>query len=1397
MASSSTNLAPRAYSIPPLTAKNYSTWSIKIEMLLIRSELWSVVDGSEVCPPASEAEGYANWTLKDSKARSDILLHCGEKQLITLRPLTTSKAVWDKIKLLYEKSNKASQVHLHKQLCRMTMTDSDDVSTFLESWQAILQEAAISGCTFTEAQQVNLLLGALPDSWGAFVTTQGGITDLTFTNLLSNILQQDSINMSRNEQPKSSAFYAKGKFQKTRQFQSTQSKFRKPYLNNTSSNKTQSTQIIICHYCGKPGHKAPECRKKQRDLGTSKYHTNNLSTLELFSAEIKSDTGTPQAWYLDSGASQHMSPLLNLFQKYKVLDSPKTILLGDNSSQQAEGYGSVILQLTNGQLLSLHDVLYVPGLAKNLISVIQLINTGNTIVIFTKEQCIIKSKSPNSKNNLVIKIRKDGNLFSLGEGMVNPVPSYVATTSSKLDLSTKWHNRLGHLNIRSLATMQSHNLVIGLPQLQWKLPLCTGCVYGKHHRFPYPTDFATRATEVLALVHTDLCGPMKTPSLGGATYFLIFIDDYSRYTYVYFLKKKSGVFHQFTQYKALVENHTDKKILILRSDNGGEFTSNSFNKFCEENGIQRHFTNPYNPAQNGVSERKNRTLVESARSMIQTAQLSNAYWAEAIQTACYLQNCSFTSSIQDSTPHELWTGLKPDLTHLRIFGCSAYSQIPDNKRAKLDTKALKCIFVGYGQPLGVKGYRLYHPDSKKLFFSRDVIFHEDQILSGTTNEEPDSAQSQSELNSDPVYLILDKPQPFNMADQPNEQHDNEDHDNSDFQVPTPSLPQTLPTSIVSPKSTSTSPTPAHQINMSPHLRAHLRQNSSPSKSTIRKSERANKGTWKSTKFHDEAAYAYFTEVADPSSVSEALSSTDASHWRQAMESEYSSLMKNKTWILVDPPPQKSIVSTKWIFRRKYNSDGTIARYKARFVARGFSQQPGLDYSETFSPVIKITSLRLLLALATIYDYHVHQMDVTTAFLNGILQEDIYITQPESFVIPGNENKVCHLLKSLYGLKQAPRVWYDLFDKFLLSQGFLRCSSDNNVYIKRSTSTFLFLGLYVDDLILISSDLKYLTLHKAIFAQRFSMIDNNEIQYLLGIQLRRDRQAHTLILSQDKYIADILNKFKMDSCKPISTPLEAGIRFSKTQAENLTPDQASYMSSVPYAQALGSLQYLVTCTRPDLAFSVHHLAQFMAHPGPPHWTALKRIFRYLQHTNASGLIYRRPTTKTTNNLLCGWSDADWAGDIDTRRSTSGYYFQLQGATISWQSKKQPVVALSSTEAEYISAATATKELLWLQSILSELGYPVQLPSVLYCDNQSCISLTKNPKFHERSKHIDIKYHFLREKVDSKLLQLEFTPTSEMWADVLTKSLSKSKHEACIQAQGLTGGGVYKSSPNIAA
>ncbi|MCO5601917.1 hypothetical protein L7F22_056043 [Adiantum nelumboides] len=369
---------------------------------------------------------------------------------------------------------------------------------------------------------------------------------------------------------------------------------------------------------------------------------------------------------------------------------------------------------------------------------------------------------------------------------------------------------------------------------------------------------------------------------------------------------------------------------------------------------------------------------------------------------------------------------------------------------------------------------------------------------------------------------------------------------------------------------------------------------------------------------------------------EALSGPEASSWRQAMDSKYQSLMANGTWQLVPAPPNRKLVTCKWLLRKKFHADGSVSRYKAQLVARGFTQIPGMDYSETFSPVLRITSFRVLIAIAALFGFLLHQMDVRTAFLNGDLQEEIYMSQPDGgYTSLQHPDYVCRLLKALYGLKQSPRQWYLCFHQCMISLGYTRFQSDANVYNHHSTNVLLFLAIYVDDILILSNSQYAIDKAKGELQASFSMIDMGTLHYCLGIQ------------------------------------------------------------SFPFANILGGIRYLVTCTRPDICFATNLLSRYMKAPSLQHIQHLKRLMRYLQHTKDYGICFYA-THPLPTPFLFGCSDADWGGDQETLQSTSGFVYLLARGSISWQSKKQDRVTLSSTEAEYVAMTLALKEGIWLNT-----------------------------------------------------------------------------------------------------
>lgn len=671
-------------------------------------------------------------------------------------------------------------------------------------------------------------------------------------------------------------------------------------------------------------------------------------------------------------------------------------------------------------------------------------------------------------------------------------------------------------------------------------------------------------------------------------------------------------------------------------------------------------------------------------------------------TTVDLINLSPSAPLNGDVPNRFWTCKDVSYNHLKVFGCKAFVHVPKDERSKLDSKSKECIFLGYGNE--EFGYRLWDPVEKKIIRSRDVVFFEDQNI---------------EYVQKGVKPIISREHPINLDPIPPLENYREDEieDIGDAENEPP---------IINGPNEEVTYGNRNDGDNEDMVEDYEDEEQVPQ---VRRSFRIPKPQTK----YPATEFVLLIDGGEPESYEEAMMDNYKEEWLKAMQEELQSLHENLTYKLVVLPKGKRALKNKWMYKLKTEENNSRPRYKARLVVKGFSQKKGIDFEEIFSPVVKMSSIRVVLGLAASLDLEVEQLDVKTAFLHGDLEEEIYMDQPEGFKVKGKENLVCQLKKSLYGLKQAPRQWYKKFDSFMIDHGYQRTNSDHCVFVKRfDDGEFIILLLYVDDMLIVGQNSEKISKLKPEMKKYFAMKDLGPAKHILGMSIRRDRKEHKLWLSQEKYIEKVLERFHMESAKPVATPLASHFCLSSKQSPTSEIEKQE-MNKVPYSSAVGSLMHAMVCTRADITHAVGVVSRFLANPGKEHWNVVKWILRYLRGTSKTSLCFgsRKPE-------LIGYTYADMAGDIDSRKSTSGFLITYSGGVVSWQSKLQKCVALSTTETEFIATTETCKEILWMKRLLHELGQEQQ-KYIVHCNSQSTIHLSKNSSFHSRSKHIDVRYH----------------------------------------------------------
>ncbi|KAJ9544841.1 hypothetical protein OSB04_024548 [Centaurea solstitialis] len=1188
----------------------------------------------------------------------------------------------------------------------------------------------------------------------------------------------------------------------------------------------------------KPGNKAPP-KPSRKDKGKNKLVTPESEVAS------SSRTNDGHVWYMDSGCSKHMTGrkelLANFKQKYGG-----NVRFGNKLSAPIMGYGDIL-----HHKITINKVAYVEGLSHNLLSIGKFCDK-KLEVNFRETRCCVRTYDGQE----LIEGTRRSNLYTVNFWKQRPFTEVCLLSKATFNQNVLWHRRLSHLNYATINQLAKTGLVTGLPSLRFtKEQLCSACEMGKIKKSSHKLKVEHNTSKPLQLLHMDLCGPMRVQSINGRKYVLVIVDDFSRYTWVNFLRSKDGASDIIISFIRNVQVRLQLPVQVIRTDNGTEFKNRKLDSFLDSVGITHTFSAARTPQQNGVVERKNRTLVEAARTMLTFSKLPLHFWAEAVASACFTKNRSLITK--------------------RVFGCECYVKKDKDNLDKFSPKGDEGVFIGYAKDC--PSYRVYNKKTRCVVESTNVDFEEgieedptpapvtpgisgvlasDQLHGNPmTSSSPANKPSSSNSNTcdlDELFEFFYKefPAPANVAlpvpavVQPaahvmvsttdisfsNLQGTSssssattspcsrvspapvEGEPSHTFQqapvvnVPSPQsgASSTMPTTshhqgIPSPApqvagpSTSTTPpapqvagpstttSPAPQVT-GPSTSTHpAPQVAGPSTTTQPAPQAAGPSlvssdtpaapgpivvqsqvpptvttlattrrepefyidlrieplppptlphTTKWTRAHplqqvigsksapvktrsatqNECLFAAFLSRHEPSNVTEAL---DISDWVTAMQEELNQFERLGVWRLVPRPKNKTIIDLKWIFKNKKDEDGIVTRNKARLVAKGFKQQAGIDYDETFAPVARIKAIQIFLAYAAHKNFTVYQMDVKTAFLNGELKEEVYVSQPEGFVDRTKPNHVYILDKALYGLKQAPRA-YDLM------------------------------------------------------TTRFEMSMLRELSFFLGLQVLQKPDG--ILINQSKYIRDLLKRFHMDTSSVAKTPMASGTLIG-SDPKGKPVDQKTYRAII------GSLLYL-TASRPDIMFATCFCARFQANPKESHMMAVKRILRYLKGIPNRGLWY----PKESGFELVAFSDADHGGCQLDRKSTSGHVQFLGDKLVSWGSKKQHCVSTSTAEAEYIAAASCCSQVLWMRTQLRDYGYNFNhIP--IYCDSKSAIAITCNPVQHTRTKHIDIRYHFIKDHVERGTIELYFVNTEYQLADLFTKPLDEKRFNFLISKLGM--------------
>ena len=1377
---------------------------------------------------------YCAWEAKEADARALIYETLGDDLFVEVQAQPTVKSLWEAVVASCENKSLMYANAIRTRIQNTRCPESGDVRAHLALLLRERQNLAAVGGRLGDAEFAAIITNSMPESYHARVQSILDISSISGQAIpiefllakLNEEYDRRGINKA-NENALAAAAAAAHSFAHN------------GGRSQIECYNCHGRGHIARNCQKKGGGKEGQWPKPKDDEAANTARANaNAASEKGFVAlgnTVTSALATTPGTYVDvfdSGASVHISPYRERFTSFRELVPTRSITAANGEQFMATGEGEVEIRVPNGtttQLLTLRNVLYSPSVAFALVS-IKKADEGGFTTVFEHGECRIIERCSDLD---VARIPLTNGLYQVVSRYVEVAAAATALkVSSTRPGSTKtleisqaeFHRCLAHRSYKAARDLILREHATGVEFTNDAVydAQCDVCVQTKITRKAIPGEAHPAAHDIEIVkygekFHSDTWDADAT-SLGGNTKTALFVDDYTRYHRGFPIKSTSETGDAYRELEASVLTQTGTKIKWLHSDNGPEFIG--LQPYLKTRGTHWTGSTPRTPEQNGVAERGHRVHREGVAAMLLDAGLPKSLWAHAYKHSVYIHNRTGQDKLDGKTPYEARFGVPPDLRHLRPWGTLVW--VRQEKSRKLDPNARAGRFVGFSEHHRDAIY-VYWPDKRNVTVVRSYIWaigdseEEDDVPSEGARDEDAEVEMDAPGAGDLDARNVGREETSETQDEQgggeqeatNEgaQGDEDSLEAGDREVDGVAAEdrgggEDDRGEVIEQAQPDGEPTGrGHRTRRPSAYIRNIQQGEGTIDGRSRSSRRYPRGIAPGDLMGATAALAQSTEPendvgmwgipavaidwgtaahamvglaagdplgGDPTSLREAQAAPDWLEWEKAIEVEMENLRMHETYELVVKPPGARTIGCTLVFHRKRDAEGAVTQHKVRVVAQGFSQIPGQDFDQTFAPVAKSSSLRVMITLAARFGWPMIQLDVKSAYLNGELDKELYMRQPPGTAAPGEEHLVCRLKKSLYGLKQAGRAWYKTYREAMTDLGMTRSEADHACFWKAEGESLAMVGTIVDDM-LVTGTPDLVEQFRTGIKARFTITDSGEVAWLLGIEVVRDRDAGTVRIAQRTAIDAVVRAMHLEGAKPASTPIAVGGKLDRSQCPTTTAAIAD-MAGVPYKQGVGMCMYIAVTTRPDIAHAVHRLAKYMANPGRAHWEALKRLVRYLAGTREFWLVYGRDRSG-----LAGFTDADWGTSDDTRHSVCGYVYTLDGGAISWSAKQQQVVALSSTEAEYIGITHAAKEAIWLRSLLTDLVHPDFATHAvrLYSDNKGAMDLAQNNAFHARTKHIAIRYHFIREVVENGHVELGYRRTEDMPADLFTKPVTRAR------------------------